>query len=270
MRAGIGRFGLMWVAVVAAMMTCAVTGMAQDAAGPPKATMMARDADPDWEVVTVRPSDPNAKNDTFDVRGRHAVIENEPVEIMLQMAYGVQKDQIAGAPEWVRTEHFNVDGVPDVEGGPDVQQFQGLVRKLLAERFGLKLHHEQREMPVFALTVAKGGTKMVRSTGDPNGLPQENSGGGSIRNIRFTNTSMPDLALLLLVEVDRPVVDQTGLQGRYDFQLKWSKDESSTGDPNAPPGLFTAIQEQVGLKLQPVKAPADVLVIDKVERPSAN
>ena len=134
----------------------------------------------------------------------------------------------------------------------------------------MKLHHEQREMPVYALTVAKGGTKMARSTGDPNGHPQENGGGGNIRSFKFTNTSMPDLALLLLVELDRPVVDHTGLQGRYDFGLKFSKDDANTADPNAPPRIFTAIQEQVGLKLEPVKAPADVLVIDKIERPSAN
>jgi uncharacterized protein (TIGR03435 family) len=232
--------------------------------------MMAVDADPGWEVATIRPSDPDDKNQSFDVRGRHIVIENQPVEMMLLVGYGVQKSQIVGAPEWVRTERFTVDGVPDVDGEPTLEQFQSLVRKLLAERFAMKLHHEQREMPVYALTVAKGGTKMARSTGDPNGHPRENGGGGNIRSFKFTNTSMPDLALLLLVEVDRPVVDHTGVQGRYDFQLKFSKDDANTTDPNAPPRIFTAIQEQVGLKLEPTRAPADVLVIDKIERPSAN
>jgi uncharacterized protein (TIGR03435 family) len=233
-------------------------------------TMMAPDADPDWEVVTVRPSDPNARNDTFDVRGRHEVIENQPVEIMLMMAYGMQKSQIVDLPDWARTEHFDVDGVSEVEGKPNLRQFQSMVRKLLADRFGLKLHHEQREMPVFALTVAKGGVKIARSTGDPNGLPREDGEGGNVRTCQFANTSMADLALYLLLDVDRPLVDQTGLHGRFDFQLKWSRDESSTADPNAPPGLFTAIQEQTGLKLEPTRAPADVLVIDKVEKPSAN
>ena len=119
----------------------------------------------------------------------------------------------------------------------------------------MKLHHEQREMPVYALTVAKGKDEDDQSTGDPNGLPNENGGGGSIRTFKFTNTSMPDLALMLLVELDRPV-DHTGVLGRYDFQLKFSKDETGTTDPNAPPRIFTAIQEQVGLKLDLVKAPA--------------
>jgi uncharacterized protein (TIGR03435 family) len=232
--------------------------------------MMAQDADPDWEVVTVRPSDPNARNDTFDVRGRHVLVKYQTVEMMLMAGYGVQKNQIVAAPEWVRTERYDADGVPDVDGQPNLRQFQSMMRKLLAERFGLTLHHEQREMPVFALRVAKGGAKIARSNGDPNGLPRDEGGGGIIRTDQFTNTSMADLALMLLLDVDRPIVDQTGLHGRFDFQLKWSRDEASTVDLNAPPGLFTAMQEQIGLKLEPTRAPADVMVIDKVERPSAN
>lgn len=244
---------------------------AQDAAAAHAVAMMPQDADPDWEVVSVRPSDPNAKNDGFDVRGRHEVIQNQPVEIMLMMAYGMQKSQLLNLPDWARTDRFDVDGVSDVEGQPDVRQFQSMVRKLLGERFGLKYHHDQREMPVFALTVARGGAKLTPSKGDPNGLPRdEGVGGGTIRTHHFINTSMPDLALLLLLDVDRPIVDQTGLEGRYDFQLRWSRDEANIADPNAPPGLFTAFQEQLGLKLEPVRAPADVLVIDHVDRPSAN
>jgi len=84
------------------------------------------------------------------------------------------------------------------------------------------------------------------------------------------NTSMAELALILQFHVDRPVVDQTALKGRYDFKLQWTLDEAPTTSPDAPPGLFTAIQDQIGLKLERVKAPADVLVIDKVERPGAN
>jgi uncharacterized protein (TIGR03435 family) len=270
---GIGWLELMRVVAVVAAMMCAVAGSAraQDAAGPKKVTTMAVDADPGWEVATVRPSDPDDKNQSFDVRGRHIVIENQPVEMMLLVGYGVQKSQIVGAPEWVRTERFTVDGVPDTDGQPNVRQIQSLIRKLLEGRFGMKVHHEQREMSVYALTVAKGGTKMTPSTGDPNGLPSEHGGGGgNMRNFHFTNTSMPDLALFMLVEVDRPVVDRTGLQGRYDFPLKFSRDETSTTDPDAPPRIFTAIQEQVGLKFEPVRAPADVVVIDKIERPSAN
>jgi uncharacterized protein (TIGR03435 family) len=101
-------------------------------------------------------------------------------------------------------------------------------------------------------------------------MDQQNSAanGRDVENLK--NASMPDLAEILQFRVSRPVVDQTGLKGRYDFKLQWTIDEARSTDADAPPGLFTAIQEQIGLKLEAVKAPADVLVIDHVERPSAN
>jgi uncharacterized protein (TIGR03435 family) len=245
-------------------------GAADGDAAKPK--MMAPDADPGWEVVTVRPSDPNDQNNKFDVQGRHAMIESHTVEIMLMFAYNLQKSQIAGLPEWVKTDRWNVDGVPDVDGQPDVPQFQSMVRKLLEQRFGLKEHMEEREMPVFALTVAKDGPKLTPSKGDPNGMPRQDvNGGNGERRLQFFNTSMKDMTLLMLLEVDRPIVDRTGLKGRYDFKLNYTNDESrAPTDGSAPPGLFTAIQEQDGLKLDPVKAMAPVLVVDAVERPSAN
>lgn len=237
-----------------------------------KPQAMAKDADPDWEVVTVKPSDPNATNAKFDRRGRQLIVENHTLETMLMFGYGLQKNQIAGAPDWVRSERFDVDGAPDVEGQPTIQQFQGLIRKLLTERFGLKAHKEQREMPVFALRVGKDGPKFTATKSEPGTTPnQQVNNGPGYRALRFTNYSMPQLALMMLVYVDRPVVDQTGLTGQYDFNLSFTYDETrAPTDGTAPPSLFTAIQEQMGLKLEPVKAPAEVLVVDAVEKPSAN
>ena len=247
-----------------------VQGTAND--GIKKPQMMAKDADPDWEVVTVRRSDPNEQGQSFGVHGRHVTIGNRTVETMLLFAYGVQKEQIVGAPEWMRTEHFDADGVPDVEGQPNSRQFQGLVGKLLTERFGLSFHRGRRDMPVYALTVAKSGPKMEKSAGNPDGLASnEDHENAGQRSIRTKNATMEDFAQDLLYYTDRPVVDQTGLSGRYDFTLRYTFDDSrAPTDGSAPPSLFTAIQEQMGLKLEPVKAPADVLVIDKVERPEAN
>ena len=265
-----------WLAagmVTAAMLCACGTVSAQaTAGGATQPKMMSPDADPNWEVVTVRPGDPNDQNNKFDVIGRHLIVENHTVEIMLMFGYNLQKSQLAGLPEWAKTERWNVDGVSDVDGQPDVRQFQGLIRKLLKDRFGLKEHMEQREMPVFALTVAKDGPKLTPSQGDPNGLPRQQVNGGSgERRMEFTNTSMKDLTLLMLLEVDRPIVDRTGLKGKYDFKLSYTNDESrAPTDGSAPPGLFTAIQEQDGLKLERVKAKADVLVVDAITRPSAN
>ena len=233
---------------------------------------MARDAAPDWEVVTVKPTDPSETGgQRVRLTGRRVQLTNTTVEQFLLLGYGVHKSQLAGEPEWAKTERWNVDGEPDVEGEPNWAQIQGLMRKILTERFGLKLHREQRELPVYAMTVAKGGLKMTPNTSDPNGLmDQQNNSvrGREVQNLR--NASMADLATILQFRIGRPVVDQTGLKGRYDFNLQWTTDESQLTVPDAPPGIFTAIQEQIGLKLEPVKAQVDVLVVDKVERPGAN
>jgi uncharacterized protein (TIGR03435 family) len=239
----------------------------------PKAdTAMAKDADPDWEVATVRPTDPAVTNASIRMDGRQFVLENRTVETLLLAGYGVHKRQIVDAPDWIATERWDIKGVPDTPGQPSLKQMQSLVRKILTERFGLVTHTGTRELAVYALTVAKGGEKMTQSAGDPNGLPDENDReNGGERTMRVANSSMGDFSLVMKFFMDRPVVDQTGLTGRYDFQLKWTFDESKApADGSAPPGLFTAIQEQLGLKLEPVKAQADVLVVDKVERPSAN
>ena len=242
------------------------------ASGSTQPQMMAKDADPDWEVVTVRPSDPNATNNTFDVRGRHVIIGHRTVEIMLRMAYSLQESQIVGAPDWTKTKYFDADGVPNVEGQPNLKQFQTMVRKLLSERFGLVAHVEQRELPVYALSMTRSGPRMTNSTGDPDGLPNDTDHrSAGQQSVKMSNATMGDLVLELMFYTDRPVVDQTGLNGRHDFTLKWTFDESKAPtDGTAAPSLFTAIQEQLGLKLEPVKAPVPVLVIDKVEPPSAN
>ena len=239
----------------------------------PKATAkMAKDADPDWEVVTVRPTDPTVTSASIRMEGREFVLENRSVETLLLAGYGVHKKQIADAPDWTRTERWDIKGVPDVPGQPSLKQMQSLIRKVLVERFGLQSHTETREMPVYALTVAKGGEKMTANVGDPNGLPDENDReNGGVRTMQSANVSMGDLALILKFFLDRPVLDQTGLTGRYDFRLQWTFDDSrAPADGTAPPSLFTAMQEQLGLKLDAVKAPAEVLVVDKVEKPGAN
>jgi uncharacterized protein (TIGR03435 family) len=234
--------------------------------------MVAKDADPDWEVVTVKPSAPDEQVQDVRTLGRHMLIHQQTVEAMLRMGYGLDKSQIANAPGWAKTENFDADGVADVDGEPSLQQFQNLLRKLLAERFELKAHIEQREMAVYALTVSKGGTKMTPATGERFSGGQQNArAGDGFRTLAFRDTSMHDFAAMMLDYLDRPLVDRTGLKGSYDFTLKYTYDEArAPQDGTAPPGLFTAVEEQLGLKLVPMKAPADVLVIDKVERPGAN
>jgi uncharacterized protein (TIGR03435 family) len=241
----------------------------------PKADVrMAKDADPDWDVVSVKARDPNdtSNDQSTSMKGRQYTMVNRTVRAMLLFAYGLHKTQIVGGPGWIATERWDVQGVPDVPGHPNQEQAQILTRKLLEERFGLKVHKETKEMAVYAISVAKGGEKMARSVGDPNGGPDENeSSNSSLVTMRMLNMTMGEFAPDLAFFLDRPAIDQTGLKGRYDFQLKWTADDSrAPTDGTAPPGLFTAIQQQIGLKLEPAKAPVDVLIVDAVQRPSAN
>jgi len=261
--------------VIFAVLLAAGSLVAQDSsAGSPAKSpeLMAKDADPGWEVATVRQSDPDGKEQSFSIRGRHVMIKRQTVETMLMVGYGLQKTQIANAPQWVKAEPFDVDGIPDAEGQPSVRQFQSMVRKLLVERFGLKMHREPREMAAYALTIAKDGPKLAATKSDENALPnQEVHGGNGDRLLKFTNVSMDDFALMMLYEVDKPLLNRTGLKGRYDFELRFTKDELPAAANSAPaPELFTAIQEELVLKVEAVKAPVGVLVVDAVQRPSAN
>ena len=258
------------VAALAVGATLGVNARAQGAAAQP--TMMAKDADPDWEVVTVKPTDSDDPSSGFQVLGRKIFMERESVAAMVEFGYGIHAKQLADIPEWAETVRWNIEGVPNMPGKPNMQQYEALVRKVLAERFGLKVHTEQRELPVYALRVAKDGPKVVESKGDANGaLDMHDRINGGQRRIQVTNGSIADIALVLKFYTDRPIVDQTGLKGRYDSQLAWTFDETrAPTDGSAAPSLFTAVQEDMGLKLEPVKAQADVVVIDKVERPAAN
>ena len=194
---------------------------------------------------------------------------NATVATIFLVAYGIHGKQIVGGPAWFSKDRYDINGVPDVPGVPSLKQMQAMYQKLLADRFHLIFHREVREIPIYALTVAKGGAMLKPA--DPNeNLNTGNSGGGGQRTLKFTNMSMPDFALNMNFYEDRPVIDQTALPGRYDFTLRWTSDVSAENEPGAPPSLFTAIKEQLGLRLDAVKGPAEVFVIDRVERPSAN
>ena len=244
---------------------------------PPKP--MPADAKPKFDVVTIKPSDPDRPGKQFTSNGRHMLTVNTNLNDLITFAYGIHMKQIVGAPEWFGTDKFDIDGVPDVEGQPSSQQFKMLFQSLLTERFGLKFHHDQKELSVYALTGAKNGPKLTETTHRPE--DPTNFGFRKPGELRVTNSTMQGFCDGMQGAVmDKPVVDHTGLTKRYDFLLSWTPDESqfvgrfqlppATEDPNAPPTLYTALQEQLGLKLEPAKASADVIVIDHVQKPSAN
>jgi uncharacterized protein (TIGR03435 family) len=247
---------------------------------PPRLPPMAADANPVFEVATIRPTKPDTDGKFFRVNGRRFSTLNTSLTELITFAYGLQSKQIVNAPDWMQSAKWDLDAQPDGEGQPNDKQWKTMLQKLLVERFKLTSHHEKKELSVYALVVGKNGPKLTKSEGDPSGLPGLFFRG--LGDLPARNANMGDFAGVLQGAVlDRPVLDQTGLKGRFDFVLKWTPDETQftsfgikippPSDPaSAPPGLFNAIQEQLGLKLDSTKAPVDVLVIDHVEKPSDN
>ena len=233
---------------------------------------MAKDGNPQFEVATIKAADPASDRHGFHTRGHRIFVENETLADVVSVAYAVHRAQIVDAPAWFDHERYDIEGVPDLPGYPDLRQMQGMLRRLLEERFQLKLRRDRRELSVYAIAVAKGGPKIRKSEGDPNGLPDQTGYGRNGQQVmKFTNVAMSDMALEMQGFMERPVVDTTGLQGRYDFTLTWTPSTAAASSEAAgAPGIFTAVQEQLGLRLQPVKAPADVLVVERAERASAN
>ena len=216
------------------------------------------------------------------MRGRHFSTLNTSLGDLINFAYGLHARQITGGPAWLSTDKYDLSANPEGEGMPNDRQLKTMVQKLLAERFQLTFHKDKKELSVYALVVTKTGAKMTKNESDPNGLPGLGFRGLGALIVR--NGNMDDFSKIMQDPVlDRPVIDKTGLSGRYDFTLNWTPDQfqfsamQGAGAPPSPsttadalPELFTAIQQQLGLKLEATKAPVEVIVIDKAEKPSGN
>ena len=231
---------------------------------------MAPDATPGFLVAAIKPSKPDAAGGwAFPDEGHHINCVNADLVTILTIAYGIHKKQIIGGPEWLGKDRYDISGIPDLPGEPSFQQKREMYQKLLADRFHLVFHRETRAIPIYALTIAKGGPTLKPA--DPSEtMNTGNSGSPGERISKFRAMSMPNFALNMNFHEDRPVIDQTGLPGKYDFTLKWTSDVAHASDADAAPSLFTAIKDQLGLRLDAVKGPAEVFVIDHVERPSEN
>jgi uncharacterized protein (TIGR03435 family) len=245
---------------------------------------MAADANPGFDVATIKPGKPGALGKNIGFDGQKFIARNLDTNDLIAFAYGLHTKQIIGAPEWFATDLYDIAGTPDVEGQPSLHQMELMMQKLLPDRFALKFHHEQRELPVYIITVAPGGPKMTKTKAGPND-PQPFFFRG-LGDLVVGNMSITEFATWMQSSVmDKPVVDHTGLTDKYDFTLKWTPDDSqfaqfrgtnpqqppAAGDnPNAPPSLYTAMPEQLGLKIEAGKAMDDVIVIDHVEKPSPN
>jgi uncharacterized protein (TIGR03435 family) len=258
---------------------------------------------PRFEVASVKPSKASDPHGTIVVQpgGRYVAV-NVAIRQLITQAYGVQSNQLVDGPDWTRTDRFDVTAKADgdlllasaTEGATSLQL---MLRALLAERFRLRVHQESRPLPIYALVLARGdralGPKMRVSTADcasqtpARGVPAPGPPSFSdpvtcgVRmghgRLLAADATMAQLATGLSNTVQRVVRDNTGLTGRYSMEMSWVPESMPTAaagssavaavDPNGT-SIFTALQEQLGLKLEPARGPVDVVVIDSIERPT--
>ena len=232
-------------------------------------------------VAVINSSDPNSTNPFYKLRGSHFVAQNQTVANLIEIAYGLEHTRVVGGPAWMKTEHFDVEAVPDQEGNYSYKDWSLMLQQILADRFHVRSHHETHELPAFTLTLAKGGARLT-PTAARDGKPGIDVTGREVISVTATDADIAEFVKILKEAiVARPISDQTGLAGYYDFTLKFSPDRTvlsptaraaspESAPQDLPPDLFTAMRQQLGLKLTPTKAPADILVIDDVKHPSQN
>jgi uncharacterized protein (TIGR03435 family) len=247
----------------------------------------------EFDVASIKPSDPAARGSSIMTdRVGGFKTTNVPLKVLITFAFDVQDFQLSGLPGWAGTERFDVTATIDYTGGavppPDPRSMSGdelktrdgqvreRVRSLLADRFGMSFHRESREQSMYVLEVAKSGHKMkvISEPGERQGF-SANTG-----HIQAFAGQMEQFAKILSSTVGKPVTNRTGLTEKYDFLLEWTPDAAVNAEKagaDAPPSaggtgpsIFTALSEQLGLRLDSVKGPVDTIVIDHIDRPTAN
>jgi uncharacterized protein (TIGR03435 family) len=238
----------------------------------------------EFEVATIKPTPPGAAGRWIRMLSPHEfAAKNHALKTLIAAAYNLSPRAISGGPAWVDSDHYDIVAKAPGEIRPNLNEQMSMLRKLLADRFQFTFHHEQKELQAYALTVAKGGPKLKESTVSPDASPEGPPPlifvvSPQLVRLPGRNATMAELASVMQrAALDNPVFDRTGLSARYDFDLEFTPDETVFGgmlgkgtDDSARPGLLAAIQQQLGLRLVATRGPVDALVIDHIERPSAN
>jgi uncharacterized protein (TIGR03435 family) len=261
---------------VSALLLCASGVFAQAPADRPKFQ--------EFEVASIKKADLDARGRYIRMQTAHQFLAyNHALKTLIAAAYDVSQQAISGGPAWVESERYEILAKAPNDIRPNLNEQMAMLRALLADRFKLTFHREPKEMPVYALTVAKGGPKFKESKLLPDASPEGPPAPGFVVALPLLRlparyVSMNELASLFQRSaLERPVVDRTGLTGRYDFDLVFAIDETLFGgalgkgsEDATMPGFFAAVQEQLGLKLEATRGPVSMLVIDHAERPSDN
>jgi uncharacterized protein (TIGR03435 family) len=249
---------------------------------PPPPKMMDPNAQPSFEVATIKPSNPDQPGWGIGVNQSGMInTRNTTLADLIKFAYDAHPKQVFGAPAWFDTDKFDLTAKPDKPGIPTVNQMKVMMQKLLEDRFSLTFHREKRELTAYTVTVAKGGEKIQKETNVA--IPVPGFGGPPQRGFFVRNATMAEFASVLQAQfLDQPVVDQTALGAtRYTFTIKFTPDPGMglfgapqapppPTDSEAPPDIYAAMEQQLGLHIQKTRAPVDVMILDKVEKPSQN
>ncbi|HEY5382224.1 MAG TPA: TIGR03435 family protein [Acidobacteriaceae bacterium] len=239
---------------------------------------------PAYDVIAIHENRSGANMATVRWGDDAFVAENTTLTLLLLNAYDIRPDLISGLPAWASSVHFNVNAkISDADVGAlknlSPEQGRAMIAEILKERFNLSAHIETKSLPVYNLVVAKGGPKLKENDTLSASLDAaETSSGPHPENIWMSTTGITAvavpisaLAASLADHFQRGVIDKTGLTNRYDIHLKWRSDEQERAGIDADaPDIFTALQEQLGLKLVPSKGPVPTLVVDHVEMPTEN
>ena len=230
-----------------------------------------------FEAAAIKRSAPNNPNgSTFEYQtGGGLRVLNGTLRGLIESAYDIREFQIDGGPSWLNVDRFDVIARSESAAAPlsradDMKATRIRLQALLADRFHLAVHREMRELQEYALVVDKGGKFLAVP---PTAAPNPRSGTQTTcGHMIATQATISSVLFGLSRQLRRPVVDRTGLTGRYDFELEWRPDIGpcpDTANDNAP-SIFTALQEQVGLRLESIKGPVETIVVDRAERPSEN
>jgi uncharacterized protein (TIGR03435 family) len=237
-----------------------------------------------FEVATIKPAPPDLPGRFIRMQTAHQLeCRNQSVRRLVSAAFNLSPQAISGGPAWAESELFQILAKTPGEARPNLDQQMAMLRRLLTDRFQLAFHRERKELPIYALTVAQGGSKLKESTLLPESIPQGPpplifviQRQGATLPARYA-TMAEFASLLQRSALARPVVDRTGLAGRYDFDLRWLPDETQFDfkgpwdrETSTWPDLGAALRQQLGLKLEATRGPVDVLVIDRVEHPPEN
>ncbi len=214
---------------------------------------------PAFEAASIHPSAPGDGRFSFHLTdsGR-LTVQNMTVWNLLRQAYGWRDNQIVGGPAWIKSDGFDIEGVPGAPVGRE--RALEMLKTLLAERFQVRWHPDTREMSAYALKVDAGGSKL--------GTAHEGQARMRMGDLNAPSMTLESLCQILEFDVGRPVVDQTGLTGSYAIELRYARDAAVTD--TSLPSVFTAVREQLGLRLESEKLPVKVFVIDDAQRPSGN